>query len=106
MMVVSAIVRNQAREIRGLRCGRMRWIGRTFVAVADDNSRVLGYYTLATGRIAFEDLPEDQAKKLPRIPVPVVLLARLAVDRSRQGTGLGTRLLMNALARVRRISAE
>ena len=61
--------------------------------------RVLGYYTLASGAIAAESLPAKQAKRLPRHAVPVVLLARLAVDRSVQGKGLGGFLLRDALTR-------
>jgi predicted N-acetyltransferase YhbS len=72
-----------------------RNLGRTYVALRKDASRVLGYYTLASGSIAAESLPVNQAKKLPRHPVPVVLLARLAVDRSVHGGFL----LRDALSR-------
>src|SRR5205814_21817 len=68
--------------------------------------RVLGYYTLATGRIAFEHLPPEQSRKLPRIPIPVVLLGRLAVDRTQHGQGWGRQLLMHALWRVQRIAQD
>ena len=76
-----------------------RNISRTFVAVEEDETRVLGYYTLANGRIDVAHLPEG--RKLPRLPVPVVLLGRLAVDKSQQGTPrrLGETLLMHALWR-------
>jgi predicted N-acetyltransferase YhbS len=60
---------------------------------------VLGYYTLAGGAIDVESLPEKLSKKLPQHPVPVVLLARLAVDQSVQGKGLGIFLLRDALHR-------
>ncbi len=55
--------------------------------------------TLASGAIGAKSLPAKQAKKLPRHPVPVVLLARLAVDRSAHGKGLGGFLLRDALTR-------
>jgi GNAT superfamily N-acetyltransferase len=76
-----------------------RRLGRTYVVVRPGEKRVLGYYTLAAGSLSFENLPEHVAKKLPRHPVPVILLARLAVDRSAQGQGLGRFLLIDALRR-------
>ncbi len=60
---------------------------------------MLGYYTLASGAIAAISLPVKQAKRLPRHAVPVVLLARLAVDQGVQGKGLGGFLLRDALTR-------
>ena len=76
-----------------------RNLGRTYVAHQDGDRRVLGYYTLASGSIDAESLPAKQARKLPRHAVPVVLLARLAVDRSVHGRGLGGFLLRDALNR-------
>ena len=74
-------------------------IGRTFVALRGGSSQVVGYYTLASGAIPVETLPPRAARKLPRHPVPVVLLARLAVDASERGRGLGRHLLGDALRR-------
>ena len=75
-----------------------RRLGKTFVAVrAEKSDTVVGYYTLAAGAVAFQNMPQEIAKKLPRHPVPVILLARLAVDRSAQAQGLGRALLMDAL---------
>jgi GNAT superfamily N-acetyltransferase len=76
-----------------------RNLGRTYVGVRPGEKRVLGYYTLASGSVAFENLPSSSTRKLPRHPVPVVLLARLAVDHSTQGHGLGATLLVDALER-------
>ena len=76
-----------------------RRLGKTFVAVPKDAKNVLGYYTLAAGAISFEHLPTDASQKLPKHPVPVVLLARLAVDQSSQGMKLGEGLLLDALQR-------
>jgi len=82
-----------------------RRLGKTFVAVpTTEDTRVVGYYTLAAGAVAFAHLPPQVAKKLPKHPVPVVLLARLAVDRSVQGQGLGEMLLTDALCRVLELS--
>ena len=66
----------------------------------------MGYYTLASGSVAFETLPKKVAKRLPRHPIPVVLLARLAVDQVAQGAGLGRRLLVDALERCLGLSRE
>ncbi len=76
-----------------------RRIGKTFVAVPVGGKNVIGYYTLAAASVAFEHLPADASRKLPKHPVPVVLLARLAVDQSARGKGLGEGLLLDALQR-------
>jgi GNAT superfamily N-acetyltransferase len=77
-----------------------RRLGKTYVAVRPGETLVIGYYTLASGAVSFAHLPKAAAKKFPRHPVPVALLARLAVDRSMQGKGLGAALLVDALRRV------
>jgi GNAT superfamily N-acetyltransferase len=104
-------------RLEGFSCGRKsldHWLidyarisqaartGRTFV-VADARSamRVVGYYCLAAGHIRREEAHERVAKGVPRHPVPVVVLTRLAVDRAVQGIGLGTWMLRDALLRVR-----
>jgi GNAT superfamily N-acetyltransferase len=76
-----------------------RNLGRTYVAVRPDCKQVLGYYTIASSAVPFQNLPEPSARKLPRHPVPVLLLARLAVDQSVQGKGWGAGLLIDALHR-------
>lgn len=76
-----------------------RKLGKTFVALEGDRPNVVGYYTLAASAIAFARMPNEITKKLPKQPVPVVLLARLAVDRTLQGRGLGELLLVDALKR-------
>ncbi len=87
-----------------------RNLGKTFVAVPSDSTpgtgKVIGYYTLAAGAVSFEHLPSNMARKLPKPPVPVVLLARLAVDQSWQGIGLGESLLLDALSRSVSLSSE
>ncbi|MCI0639904.1 MAG: GNAT family N-acetyltransferase [Gemmataceae bacterium] len=81
-----------------------RRLGRTFVAVEPGQKRVLGYYTLASGAVAYEHLPPKSARKLPKHSVPVILLARLAVDSTAQGQGLGGFLLIDALKRSGELS--
>ena len=67
------------------------YLGVTYVAVED--GRILGFATVAPGQIDVEDLPATARKKMPRYPLPILRLARLAVDRSAQSRGLGTQLL-------------
>lgn len=74
--------------------------GRTYVLVEEGQSQVLGYYTLSSAAIDFEEYPENAG--LPQYPIPAILLARLAVDQRRQGEGLGRDLLLYALAAARR----
>ncbi len=83
-----------------------RRLGRTFVVVRAGEKCVLGYYTLASGAIAFEHLPAALAKRLPKHPVPVVLLTRLATDQTVRGLGLGKMLLLDALRRSVGFSRE
>ena len=63
-------------------------------------NRVVGYYALTAGSVHKHESPERIAKGLANHPVGVVLLARLAVDVSEQGKGLGKALLFDALKRV------
>jgi GNAT superfamily N-acetyltransferase len=72
-------------------------IGRTFVAVKPGETRVMGYFTLAAAEIRRDRMPPEA--KLPRHPVPAILLARLAVDKSCQRRGAGSWLLSEALMR-------
>ena len=76
-----------------------RNLGRTYVAARAGEVQVRGYYTIASGAVPFKNLPPPSARKLPKHPVPVILLARLAVDLSVQGQGLGEALLLDALGR-------
>ncbi len=62
--------------------------------------RVVAYYSITTGSTSREEAPARVAKGLANHPVPVIVLARLAVDKAEQRTGLGRSLLMNALTRI------
>ena len=77
-----------------------RRIARVFVCTEDGSDMVRGFYTLSALSIDLSSLPEDQARKLPRHPVPCALIGRLAVDRSAQGRGLGRLLLADATQRT------
>jgi predicted N-acetyltransferase YhbS len=78
-----------------------RRVNRVFVASPPDTpQQVIGYYSLSAGSLDATALPEAFRRRLPRYPVPVVLLGRLAVAESRQGMGLGSILLADALQRI------
>ena len=80
---------------------------KTFVAAtAAEPARILGFYTIGPGAIAFADVPESLTKKLGRYEVPVFRLGRLAVDRSVQGRGLGGDLLLAAGVRALAVASE
>ena len=81
-------------------------VSKTYVAIEPPSLRVAGYYSIATGSIQFEALPAEARKKLPRYPVPTAHLGRLAVDRARQGQGLGAVLLFDALRRVAGVAEQ
>jgi len=77
-------------------------LGRTFVAVKANTSTIKGFYTLSNGSLMFDNVPE----KLPRYPIPIAHLGRLAVDLSARGQGLGEHLLLDALARITMVAGE
>ncbi|MGC1273193.1 MAG: GNAT family N-acetyltransferase [Planctomycetaceae bacterium] len=83
-----------------------RDLSRTFVATRPADAVVCGYYAISTHRVLYEDLPASEAKGLPRLDVPVVLLGRLAVDKTVHGQGLGALLLVDALRRALHISEQ
>lgn len=69
----------------------------TYVAQAD--GVVLGYFALVVGSVERATAPSDLTRRMPRYPVPVLVIARLAVDRRSQGQGFGSALLRDALLR-------
>jgi predicted GNAT family N-acyltransferase len=79
-------------------------VGVTYVAV--DNQHVLGFVTVAPGHVEIEGLPGATRRRLPRYPLPVLRLARLAVDESVRGQGLGAQLLCFALQLASRMAAD
>lgn len=64
------------------------------------NRRIVGYYSLAVGAVAWDEAPPRTGKGLARHPIPIMILARLAVDQTQQGAGLGRALLKDALLRT------
>ncbi len=80
---------------------------KSFVAAPiDAPTRVLGFYTLSPASIEYARAPAIVKKRLARYEVPVFRLGRLAVDRTVQGRGLGTALLLLAGERCIRVAGE
>ena len=84
---------------------------RTFVTCPQDSPQlVVGYYSLTFASVQHEDTPTDVRQGMPKYPIPVMLLARLAVDINfrapRQTTHLGSALLRDALIRTVRAAGE
>lgn len=68
--------------------------------VVHRSQRVVAYYSIATGSMRRDEVPARVAKGLGNHPVPVILLTRLAVDKTEQGAGLGKAMLKDALTRI------
>jgi GNAT superfamily N-acetyltransferase len=66
-------------------------IGTTYIAVQDN--RILGFVTVSPGHMESEELSAALGKRLPKYPLPILRLARLAVDQTCRGRGLGKELL-------------
>lgn len=90
--------------LRHARQAQGRGSARTFVCCERD--RVAGYYSLTVGQIDTLEAPERVRKGMGQYPIPVVILARLAVDRDHQGRGLGWSLLQDAVLRAVAVSEE
>src|SRR6266545_5962203 len=84
-----------------------RRLAAVFVLRTVASPLVLGYYTLSMSAIEPTSLPSELTRRLPRYPVlPAALIGRLAVDQRYRGQRNGERLLLDALYRCLRISAE
>ena len=70
----------------------------TYLGLAGEE--VIGFYTLVVGQVSYEGAPERLTKGLARHPVPIMLLARLAVSTAWQGRGVGAGLLKDAMRRT------
>lgn len=83
-------------------------VGVTWVAVDDDDgdNRIVGFATVNASHIEASDLPPDQRNRLARYPLPILRLARLGVDQSAQGRGVGLKLLKGVLMLARQMAAE
>ena len=77
---------------------------KTFVVVDDD--RVAGYFSLTVGQVDTLEAPERIRKGMGQYPVPVVILARLAVSTQDQGRGIGFGMLQDAIRRTMLIAEQ
>jgi predicted N-acetyltransferase YhbS len=79
-------------------------IGVTYVATEDD--RIIGYATVAPGNIEADSLPPAFRRALPRYPLPVLRLARLAVSATDQDRGVGSALLRHVFRLALKLAEE
>jgi len=82
-----------------------RKLAAVLIATAD-GKLMAGFYTLSAESILAADLPVEFGKRMPRFPLPVTLLGRMAVAQSLQRQGLGEFLLLDALARASSASRQ
>lgn len=79
---------------------------RSHVVVDEEQDRVVGYYALTVASLEREEATGRASRGMPRHPIPAMLLARLAVDGSAQGEGVGAMLLAEAMQRTLLVSEE
>ena len=77
---------------------------KTFV-ISDDNI-VIGYFSLTVGQVETYETPERIRRGMGQYPIPVVILARLAVSINHQGLGIGVGMLQDAIRRILMISEQ
>ena len=76
--------------------------GKTFLLI--DGTEVVGFFTLCSASIGFEEFKEHQKPLMPRYPIPCIRIARLAVKSDKQGQGYGKELLKQAFLRILNVS--
>lgn len=74
----------------------------TYLALS--SSEVVGFHTIVVGEVQHANAPERVVKGMPRHPIPLLVLARLAVSTSAQGRGIGRGLLLDALGRTLQVA--
>lgn len=90
--------------IRHARQAQASGSAKTFVVA--DGLRVAGYFSLTVGQVDSVEAPARIRKGMGQYPIPVVLLARLAVDRAYQGQGIGIGMLQDAIRRTLVIAVQ
>ena len=73
---------------------------KTYVSTDKKTKNIIGYYTIAYGSVSYTKATEEVKKNMPKYPIPVMILARLAVDKSHKNKGLGAGLLKDAICRT------
>ncbi len=76
---------------------------KTYVAI-DDDAQVRGFYCLSITSIGFDGVDAVLTKRLPRYPLPCVVVERFAVDQAAQGQGVGKVVLAHALKQVSKVA--
>lgn len=80
---------------------------RVYALVSENNpQKVMAFYTLSVGSVALLSFPESLRKKLPKYPIPVALIGRIAVDQEFQKQGWGEHLLIHALQKIAQVSEQ
>ena len=77
---------------------------KTYVAIDDDTQQVRGFYCLSSTSIGFDGVDAVLTQRLPRYPLPCVVIGRFAVDQTAQGRGIGKVLLAHALKQVSKVA--
>ena len=77
-------------------------LSRTYLYVNEEH--VVGYITLCNAQLDFNELPDKIANKMPKYPIPCVRIARLAVDKRFQHTGIGKQLLSFSFKKILLVS--
>ena len=109
----------QQHNIEGFDCGKPalnEWLlrharqaqgsGSAKTFVVSENSRVAGYFSLTVGQVDTLEAPNRIRKGMGQYPIPVVILARLAVNRQDQGRGIGVGMLQDAIRRTLLIAEQ
>ncbi len=73
-------------------------VGKTFLLI--QSNTVVGYYTISMGDVEYLHVPEKYRAGLPKYPIPIARIGRLAVDSACQNKGFGRLLLLDALERI------
>lgn len=112
-MIISSILDVEEQIINDFSCGKKELdsffkkhalkndcngYGKTFVLI--DNNRIIGFFTLCSSSIKYEEFPHDKTHLIPRHPISCIRIARLAVDEKYQGKGYGKELLKQAFLKI------
>jgi GNAT superfamily N-acetyltransferase len=109
----------QQHTIEGFDCGKPalnEWLlhhaqqaqgsGSAKTFVVGENNCVVGYFSLTVGQVDSLEAPERIRKGMGQYPIPVVILARLAVNRQDQGRGIGVGMLQDSIRRTLLIAEQ
>lgn len=79
-------------------------VSKTFVCLSDDESVLIGFFSLCSANIQFEEYIDIKDESIPHYPIPCIRIARLAVDQKYQGNKIGAYLLKECFLRILSIS--